>query len=215
MIACTVCAYAEYWGCLEVIGPRILSILRSAPGFWHAVSLVSLHYLAFAVKLKADDFYFRALRFSIFNARKDGRDWDRIADLTGWREQSLRSFYKPEIAQLDFKVDRKLEMLEKELRKLQLRKTRVERYNERPPHLHDARTRYMDIASTTAQDLSERTKADEQAEYLAQAIYGEHISYRLQGDEVYKTDLRICTDPAGYEVPQTLSLPTSHENTNV
>jgi hypothetical protein len=33
----TVCATAEFWGCLELIKPRILSVLKSSPVYWRYV----------------------------------------------------------------------------------------------------------------------------------------------------------------------------------
>jgi hypothetical protein len=37
-ITLLVCAYAELYGCLEWIGPRMMVILQSSPNFWEAVA---------------------------------------------------------------------------------------------------------------------------------------------------------------------------------
>ena len=54
----TVCATAEYLGCLSTVGPAMMAILHSAPRFWQAVAYRSIWYLMLATKTKYQELYY-------------------------------------------------------------------------------------------------------------------------------------------------------------
>lgn len=99
------CAYAEYWGCLKLIGNAALAVLRSAPSYWEVVSGYPLGHLALAVKIENAVLYYDALRHSLVKSyhhdewqafwgyRNESNNWQIVSELTGTSEEELRRFY--------------------------------------------------------------------------------------------------------------------------
>lgn len=174
------CAYAEYWGCLDLIGPRLLTVLQSDPYLWNKVTRLPEIYLALAVKLEDATLYFGALRHSILSADKSG-DWKSLAKISGLDIADLRAFYEPHLAAQHKEVEPKIETIVENLRTLQLQSMRAKDYG---GGWHDAKTRFLDALPFKPEDRSEDTKAFESVDYLARAIYGEYLVYKLDGEAV-------------------------------
>lgn len=174
------CAYAEYWGCLDLIGPRLLTVLHSDPDFWKKVSDFPEIYLALAVKLEDAKFYFCALRHGILSACESG-EWESLAEVSDLDITDLRAFYEPHLAAQHKEVEPKFETIVGNLRKLQLQSMRAKHYG---GGWHDAKTRSLDTLPFIPEDRSEDTKAFESVDYLARAIYGEYLVYKLDGEAV-------------------------------
>jgi hypothetical protein len=64
----TVCAIAEYLGCLATVGPAMMAVLQSAPRFWQAVAYRSTLYLMVAMKLRDRELYYDAYRHAAAQA---------------------------------------------------------------------------------------------------------------------------------------------------
>ena len=77
-----VCAIAEYWARLELIQPRILSVLKASPAYWKYVGELPHEHLKLAEKLEDAEIYRDALRHEIASAHWEGR-WDFVAHATG------------------------------------------------------------------------------------------------------------------------------------
>jgi hypothetical protein len=64
----TVCAIAEYLGCISTIGPAMMAILQSAPRFWQAVAYRPLQHLTLAMKMKNRELYYDAFQHAAAQA---------------------------------------------------------------------------------------------------------------------------------------------------
>lgn len=127
------CAYAEYWGCVELVRNAELAVPQSAPSYWEVVSDYPLEHLAFAVKIENAELYYDALRHSIIEAYHDeewhvsssmaniNNEWQSISGLTGMSEEKLRRFYGQEhVHQGPLERDTHIKKLLEDLRSLQL-----------------------------------------------------------------------------------------------
>ena len=193
-MAVIICAYAEYWGRLDLIGPRAFTVLQSVPGFWGTgVSSWPNMFLAFAIKLENADLYSCALRHSI---RESYKEWGPTAEIAGLDVAHLRAFYEPHLKQQDKEVRSKLDALVEDLRKLQLQPVRAKHFG---GGWHDAKTRFLDILPHKDQDRPEHTKAFEPVDYLARSIYSEYVLYRLEGEQLVDTSFEgdLRTQRAG------------------
>jgi hypothetical protein len=83
----TVCAIAEYLGCLPTAGPAMMAILHSAPRFWQAVAYRSTLYLMVAMKLRDRELYYDAYRHAAAQAchNIDGITWPMVQSITRTR----------------------------------------------------------------------------------------------------------------------------------
>jgi hypothetical protein len=118
--AVSVCAVAEFWGCLDVIKPQILSVLKSSPVFWESVANSPEWHIALATKLEDAEIYWDALRHMIAEAHvKD--DWEEVVNIMGWTATELRNFYKPQLQALGSRIQE----LREDLQTLQLVYTRA------------------------------------------------------------------------------------------
>lgn len=115
-----VCAYAEYWGCLESVGSRLLQILKSAPGYWQEVAVRAKFHLAISVKLKDEETYLDALRNMIATASSHD-EWTKLSQTLNSSEAELRAFYGPQMET----NQRSAQALITDLQKLDLHETRA------------------------------------------------------------------------------------------
>lgn len=194
------CAYAEYWGCSELIFPRILAALQSSPAFWYFVSEEPKTCVAFAVKLEDSNLYYSALRHCIRSAYRSD-DWDAIANMTHSSVADLRAHYEKHLRSHYGQLPSMLESLKVKLRKLQLVAKRAKYYG---GGWHNAGTRLLDTLPFKSKEQSEDEKLFEPVEFLARAIYGEHVAYALEGEVL---DSRSCASelrayPSGYDRPK-------------
>ena len=79
----TVCAYAEYYGCLNRIGPFMLDLLFSGPYFWKSVADMPEKSIDLAKKLRSSRLYFDALRHLISRACPGSCYWEDIGNELG------------------------------------------------------------------------------------------------------------------------------------
>jgi hypothetical protein len=83
----TVCAIAEYLGCLTTVGPAMMAVLHSAPRFWQAVAYRSTPYLMLAMKLRDRELYYDAYRHAAAQAYHNinGITWPMVQAITSTR----------------------------------------------------------------------------------------------------------------------------------
>lgn len=135
-------------------------------------------YLAFAVKLEDSKLYFSALRHGIRSAYKSD-DWKLVARLTKSRAADLRAFYKQHLESQSKEMASKMKTLTENLRGLQLVAERAKYFG---GGWHDARTKYLEVLPFKGMDRSEEDKSFEAVDFLARAIYGEHVAFRIGGE---------------------------------
>jgi hypothetical protein len=133
----TVCAIAEFWGCIELIKPRILSALKSSPAYWKYVGEYPKENLVLAAKLEDADIYRDALRHMVAQAHMK-QDWKDVVNVTGWTEVELRDFYSPQLEELGPRT----RALREKLQKLQLGYVRAKYHG---GGWHDSHMRYFDM----------------------------------------------------------------------
>lgn len=178
-ITVLVCAYAEYWGCLDVVGPRMLEICKSTPGFWISVANQPEQLLRFATKLKNAELYYDALRHRVAQAHMND-DWKGVVDLGKHSEKQVRVFYEPQMKLLE----EKLELLKTNLDQLQLN-TIYAKGSTRGWH-----TAYIRNIHTAPSKLDRAAEA-------AQYIYGKFLAYHLSGEKVTRVEDDLMYEKAG------------------
>ena len=190
------CAYAEYWGCLRLVGNAALAVLQSAPSYWEVVSTNPLGHLAFAVKMENAELYYDAFRHSLVNSYHDDErqscwgwrhmsdDWQVVSELTGTSEEELRRFYSDLLKQQGpLEKDTHIKQLLEDLRSLQLQEARAKPDRDR---WQKVRTRFIDaLVSRMANRLKHSAERDA-ADFLSRAIYGEYLAYKLTGQKIYE-----------------------------
>lgn len=176
------CAYAEYWDCLDIIGPAALAVMQSVPSYWEAVAEHPTRHLGFAIKVQSTELYYDALRHVAVKSYEND-NWQVLSDLTGTTERALSQFYGQALAlQGPLMYDDRLRKVTDDLRALQLQETRVKRYMEGWGWV---RTRFLDKVRHRWNRIERDTKDKCAVHYVARAIFGEYIVYMLQGQEIY------------------------------
>jgi hypothetical protein len=91
----TVCAIAEYLGCISTIGPAMMAILQSAPRFWQAVAYSPLQHLTLAMKMKNRELYYDAFQYAAAQAYDyiDDVTWEAISAITGMNGDAQQIVY--------------------------------------------------------------------------------------------------------------------------
>ena len=162
----TVCAIAEYWGCLDKIKPLISNMLKSSPTYWEDVAeSPERHYLV-AVKLEDAEIYRSALRHMIAQAHQKDQ-WQELAELTGWDKTELRNLYKPELDTLRHLVQE----LADTLQGLQLHPVPIKSLTG-PEYFRY--TRLIDV-------MPFKKLRPDPAKVVARFIYGEYWTFQMSG----------------------------------
>lgn len=174
-----VCSYAEYLGCLNIIGPLIMNIYHADTGYWEAVSKEPIPYLLIAVKLQNTALYHDSQRHMIAQAHMHG-NWEDVVALGKHSEKQIRDFYEPQMRLLSVK----LEEIKTNLIQLQLDTIRAYGLED---GWHTAYTRNHNITPS---------KIDRVAE-AAQCIYGKFLAYRLSGEKVTRRMNGLRSEKAG------------------
>ena len=169
----TTCAIAEYYGCLPVIGRRILCILKSLPAYWEAVADDPLKHAMLAAKLEDAEIYQDALRHLIAQAYLAGY-WDDVVEVTGWSEADLRDYHTPQLEALGPKV----QQLREDLHTLQLGYVRGKKFG---GGWYSAYTKFLDAMRLNPADKLNRVH------FLGGAIWGEWLTYQISGEVITDT----------------------------
>lgn len=183
--AVTVCPIAKFWGCLDVIKPCILSILKSSMGYWEIVAMSPEKHMALATKLEDEEIYRDALRHIIAEAHS-ADDWEEVASVMGSTEVGLRDFYKPQFEALGPKVQE----LREELQTLQLVYMRVKYWG---GSWYEAPMRYIDTIPH-----KEARKGPSKVHFLAGGIYSEWLTSQISGEKFIDGDSMGMVEKAGY-----------------
>lgn len=179
----TVCATAEFWGCLELIRPRVISVLKSSPAFWECVGDSPKDYLILATKLEDADIYRDALRHMVAKAHRRDR-WNAVADVTGWNETELRDFYVPQLEELGPKTRE----LREELQKLQLGYVRAKYWG---GGWHDAYMRLIDLLPVVGGDTREKREMPNRVRWLGGAMLSEYLTSQISGERMMDRECRV------------------------
>lgn len=177
-VVITVCAIAEFWGCLDVIKPRILSVLKSSMVYWEIVAGSPEKHMALAMKLEDAEIYRDALRHMIAEANFSD-EWEEISNIMDWSETELRHFYKPQFEALRTKVSE----LREDLQTLQLVYLRAKHWGGR---WHDAPMRYIDTIPQ-----NEERKRPSRVHWLAGSIFSEYLTSQISGERFIENDHRV------------------------
>ena len=177
-----VCAVAEYWGCLELIQPRILSVLKASPAYWKYVGELPHEHLRLAEKLEDAEIYRDALRHMIAYAHQNGR-WDFVATATGWTTEELREYYTPQLMGLGPKT----QALREELQTLQLGYVRAQYYT---GFWHKAHMRLSDLLSAKGEH-----KVPRHVQWVGGAMFSEYLTSQISGEKFVGDNFRV--DKAG------------------
>lgn len=186
-VLATVCATAEFWGCLEVIRPRILSLLKSSPAFWECVGESPKDYLILATKLEHAEIYRDALRHMIAQAHMHDR-WKAVADVTGWNGTELRNFYAPQSEELGPKTRE----LREEWQKLQLGYVRAKHWG---GGWHDAYMRLIDLLPMVSRRAEGNHEVPNRVRWLGGAMLSEYLTSHIPGEKIRDQESRVI--PAG------------------
>ena len=95
-----VCAYAEYYGCLDRVAPVFPDIIVSQKGLWKSVAEDSYRFLELAKKLRCKDIYLDALRH-IIEETYDYSNWDEIGEEVGMTGEEAKEHFSDVRAQVD------------------------------------------------------------------------------------------------------------------
>jgi hypothetical protein len=100
---CTVCAYAEYFGCGNKIKQGIVRAMQSAPGYWVAVADSPKRHIMMAARLQLRDVYLDALRHMVaqeWRFNLPPADWSDVAEIMGKTEDEVRAFFEPQMEKM-------------------------------------------------------------------------------------------------------------------
>lgn len=90
-----VCAYAEFYGCLEQIASPVKAAISSTPVLWAAVADRPEKYVALAKKLRAPYLFVESMRHLITQHRLNRRGWLPIAETADLSVDDAQSLYQP------------------------------------------------------------------------------------------------------------------------
>lgn len=193
----TVGAYAEYFGCIDIIGPMLIKMILDIPSLWAAIMQSPVKWFRLALKLRSADLFYDAYRHMIartywhetrllhkYNERlapsdflwgHDDFSWADVSEVTGFTETELRQAYNKPMGD----VDSKMEELQKDLIRLQLVPA--------PAFFHRRYTTFISILDalrlrSERPGRSAGSKANGRSEYLARSIYGSWVVQMLYGE---------------------------------
>jgi hypothetical protein len=178
-LAVLVCLYAEYAGCLDVIGPRMLATYQWSPHYWKAIGTRPREKLLFAIKLGNEDIYQDAMRHVVAQAHLD-ESWKEVVDLGKNSQKHVLNFYKPQLERLICIT----EALKRNLQKLQFDTVRAKKDG----RWHKACTRFLDAA---------RFKRPDRVQCVVRAMWGGLMTYEFLGDKITKSPTGLIAEDAG------------------
>jgi hypothetical protein len=173
----TVCATAEYVGCLDTIGPVMMVVLHSTPRYWQAVAYRSLQHMKFAIKLRNREVFYDAYKHALAQAYYGGDDvdWQAISDITGASLVSLQRYYGQQFQKMGLAA----ENLRDDLHRLQI---------SRKPDL-------MEDGVTRAQP---KTEDEERYAMIARSIFGQWLAQHLYLQETRSASRRMRNEHVDY-----------------
>jgi hypothetical protein len=169
-IIVTTCAYAEFYGCLQIIGHGVLCSMKSSPEYWKTVAENPKQFLMLAAKLEDAETYQDALRHLVVQSYLEGH-WTDVVEVTGWFETDLDHHYTPQFKDLRSKV----QSLREDLQKLQLVYMRVKRFG---GGYYKAFTRFLDVKRLQGAETPDRVH------FLGGAIWSECLTNQISGEEI-------------------------------
>ena len=174
----TICAYAEYYGCLSRVAPVVLDLLFSYPHVWKFVADQCESFILLAEKLRCPKLYFDAFRHLIVRSQRHPQWWTEVGEaLSISADEALQSF-KPKLAE----QARTVQDLEDRLRALVL--TEHNYYYSGPCK---APTTFLNVLSLKKKDRSDYAKARERQDFMARRIYGQWLTQQLFGSHIYES----------------------------
>ena len=186
----TMCAIAEFWGCLEVIKPRMLSILKQCPIYWEGVAWDPKRHMTLALKLEDAEIYRDALRHMIAKAHLNqfnlwNQDWSDVVEVTGWTETELRKFYTGQLESVELIA----RTLREDLQRLHLWSVFA---NHQKFFSDDTHTRFLDTIP-----LDDPERKPSRVPLLGGAIYSEWLTYQISGKKVEQGPELVKVEAAG------------------
>jgi hypothetical protein len=178
----TVCAIAEYLGCLPAVGPTMMAVLQSAPRYWQAVAYRPLDHLKIAMKLKNREVYYDALQYAMAQAFHDidGVTWQDISAVTGVRADVQQAAYGRQFRLMLLSA----ENLKEDLLRLQTARGQLQRA-QRPQN------KWSLFAITVAgPGYDAEIDAKEHYALIAQKISGQWLAQHLYVQETILSPLR-------------------------
>lgn len=181
-VVSTVCAYAQFYQCFDYIKPLIVEVMQSAPGYWGAVADDPWIHLELAKKLQLEDVYRDALRHLIYIAHRCGEEsvhWQLVADELSSDVHRVRAFFVPQLE----RSKEKIPGLKIDLAKVQLSPVQAF-YNE----IYTAGTTFANVLQFLDPRRPVTRKAEEAAEFLARAMFGQWFAQQLHGEQVARAE---------------------------
>lgn len=179
-----ICAYAEYYQCLDVLQPAICRVLHSSPDYWKAVPEQPARHCILAKALRDEVIYFDSLRHMGAQAHHwegmvdhNKATWAHVAAGLECSEDKAQEFFSDEMNKIKREFIPKLTT---KLLRLQLSTFKT-----------NCRWRYtfstnffkaMDLEPSRNTPLSEGAKANQCSEYLARTLFGQWFVGQAHGD---------------------------------
>ena len=163
-IVIDICAYAEYYGCLDRIAPHILDLLFAHPLFWKAVADKPERYFALGKKLRCPIIYFDAMRHWIGSLSAGNYRWAALGEALGMSGKESEDLYLPLLYEQAMTIFK----LKDDLLRLQLTPCWIS-YDRKPLPVY---TTFFNALSAKRSDRSDYAKARSRFNYLARSTYG-------------------------------------------
>lgn len=179
-VASAICAYGEYFQCLEFLKPAIYRAMQSCPEYWKAVAYMPERHCTPAKKLGNPMVFSDAMRHMVAQADKGWSSWSDVAGALECAEDRVRNFFPPELDHVKKTV---IPKLVEGLLKLQLHP--VKAFYDRRYTAYTTLFRLNDHYEYRKPDRSEGSKADLGAEYLARTHYGQWLVGQLYGEIIW------------------------------
>lgn len=177
---CTVCAYAEYFGCGDKIKQGVVRAMQSAPGYWVAVADSPKRHIMMAARLQLKEVYMDALRHMVaqewlFNFPP--ADWSDVAEVMGKTEDEVRAFFEPQMEEMP----NLLAKLNAHLLRLSLEPAQI---NQGRAYPYTAFTTFMNALQFKFPGRSQATKANETAAFVARTMWSQWYTGSYYGEEL-------------------------------
>ena len=170
----TVCAYAEYYGCLPKVAKFMTDRLVEYPYFWQTIADKPIKYLVLAQRLRSPRVYADALRHIISDPHCG---YENVAECLGIAEAQARGLFSPLLC----RSQEEARKLEHNLLRLQL----CETWSEFSCVTYAVHTTFFNKIRYERKNRSEGQKTDERSDLLARSIYGQWLVQQMTGEYLY------------------------------
>ena len=173
----TLCAYAEYYGCLNKIAPAILDILLSHKAVWKCTAWHPLDLTMLAKKLRNKEIYFDALRHLIVRCSAHNYMWRSPGEVLNISRGEVEERMQP----LFREQEKTVAKLRDDLERLSLMQHNIGHRD------GCAYTTFINAISFKRKNRPAVEKARERVDLIARSMYGQWLIQKLVGNQLGTT----------------------------